>query len=120
MALILAADDSLAIRTMLKIMLSEMGHTVELMEDGQQAIEFASAHQADMVITDLNMPNKSGMQVIEAVKQLPNYKYVPILVMTTETASDKKAQAKAAGASGWLSKPVTQERLTKAVNKLLN
>ena len=119
MAKILAVDDSKAIRTMMKIVLESEGHKVALMEDGVEAMKFARERTADLVISDLNMPNMGGMSLATNLRRLENYKNVPILIMTTESADYKKQKAKNSGANGWIQKPVEQEKLIRAVNKVL-
>lgn len=119
MARILAVDDSKAIRTMVKLVLEGQGHKVAVAEDGVEAMKFARSKTADLVISDLNMPNMGGMSLANNLRRLDNYKSVPILIMTTESADYKKNKAKSSGANGWIQKPVDQERLIKAVNRVL-
>lgn len=119
MATILAADDSVAIRKVLEALLTGMGHEVVLANDGQEAIDFARENVVDLVITDLNMPIKGGMSVVNTLRQWDTYKHVPILVLTTETGDYKKKKARSLGASGWISKPITEERLQKAIKATL-
>jgi two-component system chemotaxis response regulator CheY len=120
MAHILAVDDALVIRQMVSAVLTAHGHEVSLAEDGKQALEFARDNTVDLVITDLNMPNMTGMSLITSLRRLDNYKFTPILIMTTEDADYKKQKAKSSGATGWIQKPVTEERLMNAVNKTLS
>lgn len=117
MASILAVDDSEAIRTLMKVVLEAAGHTVFVKDNGRDALEFAKSHTVDLVITDLNMPEMGGMSLVGNLRRLDHYKSKPILVMTTETADYKKQKAKGVGATGWLAKPVDQERLLQAVTK---
>ncbi len=119
MARILAVDDSKTIRTMVKLVLEGQGHKVAVAEDGVEAMKFARSKTADLVISDLNMPNMGGMSLANNLRRLDNYKSVPILIMTTESADYKKNKAKSSGANGWIQKPVDQERLIKAVNRVL-
>lgn len=117
MASILAVDDSEAIRTLMKVVLENAGHTVFLKENGREALDFARDHTVDLVITDLNMPEMGGMSLVGNLRRLDNYKTKPILVMTTETADYKKQKAKTVGATGWIAKPVDKDRLLQAVEK---
>ena len=119
MARILAVDDSPAIRTLVKVVLEGAGHKVAVAEDGVEAMAFARKRTADLVITDLNMPNMSGMSLAGNLRRLENYQNVPILIMTTESSDYKKNKAKHSGATGWIQKPVDQDRLITAVNKVL-
>jgi two-component system chemotaxis response regulator CheY len=117
MANILAVDDSEAIRTLMKVVLEGAGHTVFIKENGREAFDFAKDHTVDLVITDLNMPEMGGMSLVSNLRRLDHYKTKPILVMTTETADYKKQKAKGMGATGWIAKPVDQDRLLQAVTK---
>jgi len=119
MAKILAVDDSLAIRSMLKMVLEDAGHKVVIAEDGVEAMKVARNRVADLVISDLNMPNMGGMSLVNNLRRLEHYQEVPILIMTTESDKYKKDKAKKSGANGWIQKPVEQERLIAAVNKVL-
>lgn len=117
MASILAVDDSEAIRTLMKVVLENAGHTVFLKENGRDALDFARDHTVDLVITDLNMPEMGGMSLVGNLRRLDTYKTKPILVMTTETADYKKQKAKTVGATGWIAKPVDKDRLLQAVER---
>jgi len=120
MARIIAVDDALAIRSAIKLILSHHGHDVFDFENGKDAIEFARQESVDLVITDLNMPEMNGMSLISSLRRLEDYEHTPILVMTTETADYKKKKAKSVGATGWIAKPFTEERILKALNKVLS
>lgn len=118
MARILAVDDALSIRSALGLILKQHGHDVVLFENGRDALEFARNESVDMVITDLNMPEMSGMSLIGHLRRIDTYNYVPILVMTTETSDYKKKKARSVGANGWIAKPFTEERIINAVKKV--
>lgn len=119
MANILAVDDQKSMREMVRIVLQSSGHNVTLAEDGVEAMAIARENNFDLVITDINMPNMNGISLVSKLKLLEQYKFVPVLMLTTETSSYKKDKAKAFGASGWLTKPFDPDRLNNAVNKLL-
>jgi two-component system chemotaxis response regulator CheY len=119
MAHILAVDDAKVIRMMVKSVLESQGHQVTLAEDGVEAMAFARQNTVDLVITDLNMPNMSGMNLTASLRKLDSYQFIPILIMTTEDASYKKNKARNSGATGWIQKPVNEERLLQAVKKTL-
>ena len=72
------------------------------------------------VVTDLNMPVMDGIELVKNLRTLPNYKYTPILLLTTESGSDKKAAGKQAGATGWLVKPFNPEKLLATISRVLN
>ena len=120
MADILAVDDAKVIRLMVKSILESEGHTVTVAENGREALDFARKNSVELIITDLNMPNMSGMVLTAALRNLDNHRFTPILIMTTENCDYKKSKAKSSGASGWIQKPVDAERLLKAVDKTLN
>jgi len=119
MARIMAVDDSAAIRGPIEAILIQNGHDAFVFEDGRQALSFARTESVDLVITDLNMPEMNGMSLISNLRRLPSYKNTPILVLTTETADYKKKKAKSVGATGWITKPFTEERILAALKKTL-
>ncbi len=119
MATVLIVDDQQVIRDLVSHVLSSKGFDVTTAENSREALEKAQMKRFDLVITDINMPGGSGIILASDLRELDDYKYVPILVMTTETAQYRKDKAKAAGASGWLTKPFDPERLLTAVNRLL-
>jgi two-component system, chemotaxis family, chemotaxis protein CheY len=104
---------------MVGITLAGAGHQVEQAIDGCQALEFAEKTKFDLVITDVNMPNMDGITLVRELRSRANYKYVPLLVLTTEATTERKQQGKAAGATGWLVKPFNPERLLATVAKVL-
>ncbi|MGE0583099.1 MAG: response regulator [Steroidobacteraceae bacterium] len=119
MARILAVDDSAAMRQMVGVTLKAAGHDVLDASDGDEALALARKSPADLVITDVNMPNMDGLSLVRALRQLPQYRLTPILVLTTEASPEKKSEGKAAGATGWVVKPFNPERLVAAVGKCL-
>lgn len=119
MAAILIVDDSPSMRRMVAFALSEAGHRVTEAEDGRNALETASRQAADLVVSDMNMPGMSGIELVDELRRLPAYRSIPILMLTTETSDDMKSRARSAGASGWIVKPFDPERLIGIVNRLL-
>ena len=119
MAQILIADDSASMRSMVATTLKSAGHQVTDAADGAAALTKAKGGKFDAVITDLNMPVMDGITLIKNLRALPDYKYTPILLLTTETASDKKSEGKQAGATGWLVKPFNPEKLLATVDRVL-
>ena len=83
------------------------------------ALGRAQGQKFNAVVTDVNMPNMDGISLIRALRGLPDYKFTPMLMLTTESAADKKAEGKAAGATGWLVKPFNPEQLVATVQKVL-
>ena len=116
---ILIADDSASMRNMVTATLESAGHSVVSAEDGKQALAAAKVKGFDAVITDLNMPNMNGIELVRELRGLPTYKYTPILLLTTESGSDKKMEGKQAGATGWLVKPFNPEKLLATVERVL-
>ena len=120
MARILAVDDSAAMRQMVGVTLSGAGHQVQEAVDGVEALQLAERERFDLVITDVNMPKMDGIALVRELRARPNYRYVPLLVLTTEASNERKQQGKAAGATGWLVKPFNPERLLDTVSKVLS
>ncbi len=120
MAKIFSIDDSKSIRQFVTSILTAMGHDVITASDGNEAMAIARDHKFDLVLSDINMPGMNGISLISKLRRLEGYEYIPIIMLTTEDKDYKKKKAQTMGATGWLKKPFTEERLTNAVNKLLN
>ncbi|TWB15270.1 two-component system chemotaxis response regulator CheY [Nitrospirillum amazonense] len=116
---VLSVDDSSSVRQMVKLTLSGAGYDVVQASDGAEGLAKAKDTVVDLVVTDLNMPVMNGLDLIRALRQLPAYRGVPILFLTTESDADMKQAAKAAGATGWITKPFQQEQLVAVVRKVL-
>ncbi|MGP4691361.1 MULTISPECIES: response regulator [Rhizobium/Agrobacterium group] len=116
---ILTVDDSASIRMTTKIALTNAGYQVTEAVDGADGLAKAKSAPFDLIVTDLNMPNMNGLEMIEALRQSPVHTGVPIIFLTTESDADMKARAKAAGATGWVTKPFDPENLVKIVRKVL-
>ncbi|WP_313590978.1 response regulator [Agrobacterium cavarae] len=116
---ILTVDDSASIRMTTKIALTNAGYQVTEAVDGTDGLAKAKSAPFDLIVTDLNMPNMNGLEMIEALRQSPAHTGVPIIFLTTESDADMKARAKAAGATGWVTKPFDPENLVKIVRKVL-
>jgi two-component system chemotaxis response regulator CheY len=116
---ILTADDSTSMRQMISYTLSNAGYNVVEAVDGQDALNKISSSAPHMLITDLNMPNLDGLELIRRVRALPQCKYIPIVMLTTESQDAKKQAGRAAGASGWIVKPFRGEQLVLVAKKLL-
>lgn len=119
MAKILAVDDSASMRQMVSFTLKGAGHQVDEASNGQEALGKAKAGKYDLVITDVNMPVMDGITLIRSLRGEPAYKFTPMLMLTTESAADKKAEGKAAGATGWIVKPFNPDQLIATINKVL-
>jgi two-component system chemotaxis response regulator CheY len=116
---ILTVDDSPSIRQMIKVTLGPAGHNVVEAGDGAQGLEKLKSNKFDLVITDLNMPVMNGLEFIKALRALPGFVGLPIVFLTTESNEATKAEAKKAGATGWITKPFKQEQLLAVVSKLV-
>lgn len=119
MATILAVDDSASMRQMVSFTLKGAGYEVVEAADGVEALNFAKTRGVNLVITDVNMPNMDGIALIKELRALSSYKFTPLLMLTTESSSEKKQQGKAAGATGWIVKPFNPEQLLNTVKKVL-
>ena len=119
MATILAVDDSASMRQMVVFTLKGASFNVIEASDGQQALEKAKQSTVDLVLSDVNMPVMDGIELVKNLRTLPEYKFTPILMLTTESASDKKMQGRSAGATGWLVKPFNPEQLLATIRKVL-
>ena len=115
---ILAIDDSRTMRNLLNATLSSAGFKVDLAEDGEDGLRRFDETDPDVVITDINMPRLDGFGFIEAARARNRDRVVPILVLTTESAAELKARARAAGASGWIVKPFDEEKLLWAIERV--
>ena len=116
---IMTADDSSSVRQMVGFTLKQAGYEVIEASDGQDAVEKMSGKTVDMVITDLNMPRMNGIELIKKVRSNPASKFIPIVMLTTESQAEMKQQGKAAGATGWIVKPFKPEQLIAVAKKLL-
>ena len=111
-------DDSRTMLDMVGYTLREAGYNVIEAEDGQLALTMLSGQSANVVITDLNMPNMDGLTLIRELRALATYKSTPILMLTTEADREKKEAGRAAGATGWIVKPLNPEKLLSVVKKV--
>ncbi len=119
MKTVLSVDDSASVRQMVKLTLTGAGYEVIQANDGAEGLAKARGQAVDMVLTDVNMPVMNGLALIRELRQLPSYKGVPIIFLTTESDEALKREAKAAGATGWITKPFQQEQLVAVVKKVL-
>ena len=116
---ILAVDDSATMRQLLKMTLSRSGYEVVEAEDGAKALQKASAAIFNLVLSDINMPVMTGIELLRSLRKLAQYKFTPIVLVTTESQPEKKQEGKAAGATGWIVKPFEPEQLLAVVTKVL-
>ena len=116
---ILAVDDSPSMRQMVGQTLRAAGYDVIEAADGVEALELAKGKVVDVVITDVNMPNMDGITLVAQLRALPSYRLVPLLLLTTESSPERKAQGKQAGATGWMVKPFNPDQLLATLARVL-
>jgi two-component system chemotaxis response regulator CheY len=116
---IMTVDDSASVRQMVSFTLKGAGYDVMEAVDGKDAIIKIDGLDINMLITDLNMPRMNGIELIKQVRSRPQFKFIPIIMLTTESQDSMKQQGKAAGATGWIVKPFKPEQLTAVVKKVL-
>ena len=116
---ILTVDDSSTMRQMITFTLK--GGDFEVLEagDGVEALEIAQGKKLALIITDVNMPRMDGITLVHRLRALPEFKCTPILVLTTESDASMKQKGKEAGATGWIVKPFSPEKLMDTVNKVI-
>lgn len=119
MATILTADDTATMRQMISFTLGSAGHTVVQASDGSEALALARTRKFDLVIADINMPVMDGISLVKSLRTLPDYKFTPILILTTESQDQKRQEGRGAGATGWIVKPFNPEQLLTVVKKVL-
>lgn len=115
----LVVDDSTSMRQMVSLTLKESGFDVLEGDNGKSALDKVAGKSVDVVVTDLNMPVMDGMTLIRELRTKPEFKFTPILMLTTESQATKKQEGKAAGATGWIVKPFVPEQLMQVVNKVV-
>lgn len=115
----LIVDDSASMRQLVSITIKDAGYDVLVAENGEDAMGKLKSTKVDMVITDLNMPEMDGIEFIKKLRDMPDYKFVPIVMLTTESQETKRQEGKQAGASGWIVKPFLPEQLLDVVKKFV-
>jgi two-component system chemotaxis response regulator CheY len=116
---ILIVDDSASLRQVVGISLRGAGYEVIEACDGQDALRKLTGQKVHLIVSDVNMPNMDGISLVKAVKQLPAYKFTPIVMLTTETSDEKKKAGQEAGAKAWVVKPFRPEQLLAVAQKLV-
>ena len=116
---ILTVDDAATMRKMVSFTLKGAGHEVVEAADGREALLAVKMRGIDLVITDVNMPVMDGIELTRQLRADPNFKRTPIILLTTESVPEKKNQGRAAGATGWIVKPFSQQQLLAIVAKVL-
>jgi len=116
---ILIVDDSASIRQVVSITLKGAGYEVIEAVDGKDGLTKLNGNKVHLIISDVNMPIMDGISMVKEIKQMPNYKFTPIVMLTTEGSDDKKQQGKAAGAKAWIVKPFKPAQMLQAVSMLV-
>lgn len=116
---ILVVDDSSSLRSVVGTALKGAGYDVIEAEDGKDALTKLNGQKIHLIISDVNMPNMNGLEFLKASKQIPAYKFTPVIMLTTESAEEKKMQGQAGGAKAWMVKPFQPPQLLNAVSKLV-
>jgi len=116
---ILIVDDSASLRQVVKITLTGAGYEVLEAGDGVEALELLQSHKANLVISDVNMPRMDGLTLLRAIKEKPDLKFMPVIMLTTESEAEKKKQGQEAGARAWIVKPFQPQQMLAAVSKLM-
>lgn len=120
MSTILTVDDTASMRQMISFTLNDAGYDVSEAADGEEALEIARQAKFDAMIVDINMPKMDGITLVRELRKLAEYKFTPILMLTTESQDSKRKEAKDAGATGWIVKPFNPEQLLNIVQSVLN
>jgi two-component system chemotaxis response regulator CheY len=115
----LIVDDSASMRQLVSSTIKDAGYDVVVAENGKDALGRLAGEKVDMVITDLNMPEMDGIELIKKLRTMPDYKFAPIVMLTTEAQETQKQEGKQAGASGWIVKPFSPEQLLDVVRKFV-
>ena len=116
---ILLVDDSTTLLLSMKAILEKSGYAVETVTSGDAALIKLASFKPDILITDLNMPGMDGITLVKEVRKNQAFRFLPALMMTTESQQEKRTEARTAGATGWLVKPVKPEELLAVLKKLL-
>lgn len=117
---LLIVDDSFSMRQTLGIALRGAGYEVVEASDGKDALGKLDGRKYNLIISDVNMPNMDGISFVKAAKALPNYKFTPIIMLTTEGKDSVMQEGKAAGVRAWVLKPFQPQALLDAVAKLVS
>lgn len=117
---ILIVDDSTSLRTVVKLALTRAGYDVHEAGDGLEALaKLENVPKVNLIVSDVNMPNMNGIELLKQVKQHARHKFVPVIMLTTENQSEKKEQGRLGGAKAWICKPFDPPQLLDAVSKLI-
>lgn len=116
---ILVVDDSSSVRTVVGIALRGAGYEVLEASDGADALSRLEGRKVHLILSDVNMPGMDGLALLKALKQHPQHRFTPVVMLTTETSEEKKAVGRSEGARAWMTKPFRPEQMLQAVQKLV-
>ena len=116
---ILAVDDSASLRQMVRMVLRSGGYEVLEAVDGEDALSKLNGQEVHLILSDINMPRMDGLEFTRRVRAMPEYRFVPVVLLTTESHPEKKQEGKAAGATAWIVKPFNPDQLLAVVKKVL-
>jgi two-component system chemotaxis response regulator CheY len=116
---IMTVDDSASLRQMVSVVLRGDGYDVVEALDGKDALSKLKGQELHLILSDVNMPNMDGLEFTRQLRAMPDYKFVPVVLLTTESTPEKKQLGKAAGATGWIVKPFNPEQLLAVVKKVI-
>lgn len=116
---IMIIDDSASLRQVVSIALEDAGYEVVEAENGKSALALLKEDKVNLVICDVNMPVMDGITFVKKVKEIPNYRFLPIIMLTTESSENRKLEGQEAGAKAWVVKPFKPEQMLEAVSKLI-
>ena len=116
---VMVVDDSASLRQVVSIALKGAGYDVVEASDGKDALGKLKGNKINLVISDVNMPNMDGITFVKELKKLAEYKFTPVIMLTTESQESKKQEGQAAGAKAWVVKPFTPTQMLAAVSKLI-
>ncbi|TAN51239.1 MAG: response regulator [Methylococcaceae bacterium] len=116
---IMIVDDSASLRQVVSMALEDAGYAVVEASDGKDALGKLDSHKINLIICDVNMPVMDGITFVKELKKLPNHKFTPVIMLTTETQDAKKQEGQAAGAKAWVIKPFQPAQMLQAVSKLI-
>ncbi|WP_026182465.1 response regulator [Leeia oryzae] len=116
---IMIVDDSASLRQVVSIALKSSGYDVIEGVDGKDALSKLTGQKVHLIISDVNMPNMDGITFVQELKKKPEYKFTPVIMLTTESGEDKKSQGQAAGVKAWVVKPFKPDQMITAVSKLI-
>ena len=119
MKTIMTVDDSASMRQMVSLVLRGAGYAVVEAADGADGLSKLGGQELGLVLSDINMPNMDGLEFTRQLRAMPQYKFVPIVLLTTESHPEKKQEGKAAGATAWIVKPFNPEQLLNVVQKVM-